>query len=93
MICVILENPPATPVTKYAHAHTLQWGEVQQANSIHTKAHSHSILIGERPLSFLLDRSLAASPKTNNRVLWDPSPTQGRGEHYYMFSTPYNRAF
>ena len=71
----------------------LQWGDVQQANSTHTKAHSHSILIGGRPLSFWLDRDLAASPKTKNSVLWDPSPTQGRGEHSDMFSTPYNRAF
>ena len=55
-------------------------------------AHSHSILIGGRLLSFWLDRGLAASPKTKNSV-WDPSPTQGRGEHSYMFSTPYNRAF
>ena len=77
----------------HSHAHTRQWGEVQQANSIHTKAHSHSILMGGRPLSFWLDRGLAASPKTKNRVLWDPSPTQGRGGHSYMFSTPYNRAF
>ena len=46
MIWVILENPPATAVTKYAHAHTLQWGEVQQANSIHTKA--PLILFGQR---------------------------------------------
>ena len=38
---MILENPPAIPVTKYAHAHTLlQWDEVQQANSTYTKAHA-----------------------------------------------------
>ena len=40
-----LENPPVLPVTRCAHAHTLQWGEVQQANSMYTKAHSHLILM------------------------------------------------
>ena len=91
MIWVFLENHPAIPVTRCAHAHTLQWGEVQQANSIYTKAHSHSILIGGRPLSFWLDRGLPASQKTKHRFLWGPSPTQGKGEHSYIkICTPYN---
>ena len=43
-IFINLENPLVLPLTRCAHAHTLHWSDVQQANRTYTKA--HTTLIG-----------------------------------------------
>ena len=47
-----LENPLVLPLTRCAHAHTLHWSDVQQANRTYTKA--HITLIGVTTFFLLL---------------------------------------